>query len=82
MIKAMNIHQYYNLLPQVWKNFGMYYSIQKQTRKTAVLLFFLINPIQAEAFRLYIGLGAHSFICCPITTKLFMIVIWHKISEK
>ena len=49
----------------------------------------VINPIQAGLFWNHIGWGgAHcaplcfSSICCPITTKLGMLVLWHKISQK
>ena len=48
---------------------------------------FTFNPIQAGVFWYHIGWGAQwgahcaplrfSFICCPITTKLGMIVLWH-----
>ena len=47
-----------------------------------------INPVQAGLFWNHIGWGAHcappcfSSICCPITTKLGMLVLWHKISQK
>ena len=46
------------------------------------------NPIQAGLFWNHIGWGAHcaplcfSSICCPITTKLGMLVLWYKISQK
>ena len=45
------------------------------------------NPVQAGVFWNHIGWGVHcaplrfSFICCPITTKLGMLVLWHKISQ-
>ena len=50
----------------------------------------LVNPIQAGLFWNHIGWGgAHcapplcfSSICYPITTKLGMLVLWHKISQK
>ena len=48
-----------------------------------------INPIQAGLFWNHIGWGGHivpplcfSSICYPITTKLGMLVLWHKISQK
>ena len=46
------------------------------------------NPIQAGLFWNHIGWGAHcaplcfSSICCPITTKRGMLVLWHKIFQK
>ena len=47
---------------------------------------FNFNPIQAGLFWNHIGWGGgtlcplcFSSICCPITTKLGMIVLWHKI---
>ena len=49
----------------------------------------IINPIQAGLFWNHIGWGGHivpplcfSSICYPITTKLGMLVLWHKISQK
>ena len=45
----------------------------------------MINPIQAGVFWNHIGHCASlrfSFIYFPITTKLGMIVKWHKISQK
>ena len=47
------------------------------------------NPIQAGPFWNHIGWGGgivppppcFSSICCPITTKLGMLVLWHKISQ-
>ena len=48
-----------------------------------------VNPIQAGLFWNHIGWGGHivpplcfSSICYPITTKLGMLVLWHKISQK
>ena len=43
-----------------------------------------VNPIQAGVFWYHIGGGGgirFSFICCPITTKLVMVVLKHKISQ-
>ena len=42
------------------------------------------NPIQAGLFWNYIGCAPLCFssICCLITTKLGMLVLWHKISQK
>ena len=41
-----------------------------------------INPIQAGVFWNHIVPPLRfSFICCPVTTKLGMIVLWHKISQ-
>ena len=51
---------------------------------------FIFNPIQAGLFWNHIGWGGghivpplcFSSICYPITTKLGMLVLWHKISQK
>ena len=50
----------------------------------------MFNPIQAGLFWNHIGWGGghivpplcFSSICYPITTKLGMLVLWHKISQK
>ena len=53
----------------------------------SIFISFRVNPIQAGGLLEPLGFwGAHcshppphfSFICCPITTKLGLILLWHK----
>ena len=66
---------------------------QNLKKDISLMVSIILNPTQTGVFCCYVGLGGEGaghnvspfgspFICCAITTKLGMVVLWHNISQK